>query len=126
MQRVDPFPRRWLFVSFLIRAGIVACAFIAFLPALNAKSARENWESLCAQCHGSNGDGKTKEGLKRHIKDWTDPRVQASFSDSGMLKNLMLGVATEGGTERMPRFDSKLSVAEATELLALIRGFKRS
>lgn len=82
-------------------AAALRCALVTALvlsgSSVVAKSARENWDSLCAQCHGSDGNGKTKEGTKRHIKDWTDPKIQASFTDSGLLKNLMLGVSTEGG-----------------------------
>lgn len=88
-------------------------------------SANENWENLCAKCHGANGDGKTKEGRAARIKDYTDPKVQAGFSDSGLLKNLLLGIDTDDGKNRMPAYKEKLTAAEAKELIALIRSFKK-
>lgn len=87
-------------------------------------TSQDHWNSLCAQCHGATGNGKTKQGLKLRIKDYTDPKVQAEFTDTGLLKNLLLGVSTEAGVERMPSYKDKLSVAEAKDLIVLIRSFK--
>jgi len=90
-----------------------------------ASTPKQIWDEQCASCHGLNGSGDTKEGRKRHIKDYADPKVQADFSDTGLLKDLLLGVASDDGTFRMPAFKDKLSGAEARELVALIRSFKK-
>ena len=89
-----------------------------------AASARLNWDENCAKCHGTDGNGKTKTGVNRRIKDFTDPKVQAEFSDTGMLKNLLMGIRTDGDSERMPAFKDKLTPTEAKELIVLIRSFK--
>ena len=104
----------------------LSLVLLILLPAWgHAATPQENWAEHCASCHGANGDGRTKEGLKLRTKDYTDPKVQEEFSDIGLLKNLMLGVGGEGNKERMPRFSAKLTPAEAKELIALIRSFKR-
>ena len=98
----------------------------AFVPATGiAASANENWSELCAKCHAEDGSGKTKMGIKLKSKDYTNPKVQEEFSDTGLLKNLLLGVAVEGDHDRMPAYKDKITVAEAKDLIALIRSFKK-
>ena len=106
---------------------VPACIILCILSpvAAMAASPRENWDNHCAKCHGENGDGRTKTGTQRWIKDYTDPKVQAEFSDSGLLKNLLLGIRSDDGKERMPAFKDKLPVNEAKDLIALIRSFRR-
>lgn len=91
----------------------------------HAATSREIWDEQCAKCHGANGDGKTKTAKKLGIKDYTNPKVQSEFSDVGLLKNLMLGVAGENDAERMPAYKEKMTVAEAKELIAMIRSFRK-
>ncbi len=90
-------------------------------------SVQENWSNLCLKCHGPYGDGKTKEGRRLRAKDYTDPKVQAAFSDSGLLRNLLLGVDNPDAADdgRMPSFKEKLSIGEAKELIILIRSFNK-
>jgi mono/diheme cytochrome c family protein len=100
--------------------------YILFLPLAGiAATPTENWETLCAKCHGANGDGKTNQGLKLKSKDYTDPKVQAEFADVALLKNALLGVEDADGVSRMPAFKDKLTVPEAKELIILIRSFKK-
>ena len=105
----------------------LALLLLILIPAVEfAATAQQNWDEHCASCHGADGSGKTKTGVKRHIKDYTDSKVQVTFTDSGLLKNLLLGIQDEGNSERMPAFKDKMTVAEAKELIALIRSFKGS
>ena len=90
-----------------------------------ASSPRQLWDEKCASCHAPDGSGNTKTGRRLHIKDYTDPKVQAGFSDAGLLKNFLLGVADEDGNYRMPAYKDKVSVEDAKELVALIRSFKK-
>ena len=93
--------------------------------ALMASSPKQIWDEQCAGCHGPDGSGNTKEGKKLHIKDYTDSKIQADFSENGLLKDLLLGVAADDGKPRMPAFKDKIAIADARELLALIRSFKK-
>ena len=106
------------------KAVLLFAAVLVSVVKLSA-DAQQSWDDQCASCHASNGNGKTKEGIKLHVKDYTDPKVQADFTDAGLLKNLMLGVGTESNPNRMPCYKAKLTAAEAKELIALIRSFKK-
>ena len=41
----------------------------------SAAPAAENWENLCASCHGADGKAQTKTGKKLKLKDYTDAKV---------------------------------------------------
>jgi len=90
-----------------------------------ASTPQQVWADLCVGCHGADGDGKTKEGIKLRIKDYTDPAVQAAFTDSGLLKNLLLGVGAKVDGDRMPSYKDKITIAEARDLVAFIRTLKK-
>jgi mono/diheme cytochrome c family protein len=78
----------------------------------------------CASCHAKDGSGDTKMGKKSGAQDYRDAKVQASFSDAEGLKAIKEGVTKEG-KEKMKAYGSKVSDAEAKELLTYIRAFKK-
>jgi cytochrome c6 len=90
-----------------------------------AASAQENWENLCASCHGEDGKAQTKQGKKLKIRDYTDAAVQAELKDDAMLKAILEGVI-ENGKERMKGFKDELESpdAEAKALVEYIRKLK--
>lgn len=93
------------------------------LPAA-AADAKENWDQYCAKCHGADGAGKTKMGLKLKVKDYTDPAVQAAFTDDQLAKVTVEG-STKDGHELMKGFKDDLSEKEIHELVAHIRTMKK-
>ncbi len=105
----------------LIVAGalITAGAAIAL-----AAPAAENWENLCAKCHGADGKGQTKVGKKLNVKDYTDAKEQAKFTDEEALKVTTEGYKDNTGKERMKGFKDELSAPEIKELVAHVRKFK--
>jgi mono/diheme cytochrome c family protein len=104
----------------------LALGLAVLLPlAAGASTPQQIWEDQCVGCHGANGDGKTKEGIKLRIKDYTDSAMQAAFTDSGLLRNLLLGVSARVDGDRMPSYKDKLTIAEAKELVAFIRTLKK-
>lgn len=62
-------------------------------------------------------------GRRLGIKDMTDPKNQASFSDADAIKDIKEGV-TENGTEKMKGFGDKLSDSDIKALVAHVRSFK--
>lgn len=90
-----------------------------------AAPAAENWENLCASCHGEDGKAQTKQGKKLKIRDYTDAAVQAELKDDAMLKAILEGVI-ENGKERMKGFKDELEnpEQEAKELVDFIRKLK--
>jgi cytochrome c6 len=89
-----------------------------------AAPASENWDNLCAKCHGADGKGQTKLGKKLSLKDYTDAKVQAEFKDEELTKAITEGVKDKNGKEKMKAFSPELSPAEVTDLVAHIRKFK--
>jgi len=81
------------------------------------------WAANCASCHGKDGKGQTMMGRKLSIKDLTDAKTQAGFTDADATKAIKEGV-TENGTEKMKAFGSKLSDAQVAALVAYVRSLK--
>jgi len=89
----------------------------------SAAPASENWDNLCASCHGADGKGQTKSGKKLKIRDYTDAKVQAELKDEEMLKAVTEGIK-DGGKEKMKAFKDEISADEIKDLVAFIRKFK--
>ena len=99
-------------VTLAITAGVAAAA-----------PAADNWENLCASCHGPDGKAQTKQGKKLKLRDYTDPKVQAELKDDEMIKATTDGVFVDG-KEKMKAFKSEISAEEIKDLVAYIRKFK--
>jgi mono/diheme cytochrome c family protein len=92
---------------------------------LHAADARENYERMCALCHGEDGKGKTKMGEKSGAKDLTDRKLQEGVKDAEMMKAIKEGVKDkETGKFRMVAFGETLSEEEVKALVAYVRAFK--
>jgi len=85
--------------------------------------AAENWENLCAKCHGADGKGQTKIGKKLKLKDYTDAAVQAAMTDEEIITVTTDGVFVDG-KERMPGYKDELTAEEIKDFVAFIRAFK--
>ena len=83
-----------------------------------------NWKKNCASCHGQDGKGQTMMGKRSGAKDYTDPAVQAGFSDEEAFTATKEGVKKDGKTVMKP-YASKLSDDEIKELVAKIRNFQQ-
>lgn len=90
---------------------------------VKAADATENWTANCAACHGKDGKGQTTVGKKLEIKDFTDAKAQASFTDAEATKAIKEGI-TKDGTLKMKAFGDKLSDDEIKALLAHVRSLK--
>jgi len=89
----------------------------------HAGDASQIWATKCASCHGKDGKGGTTMGRKLSIKDLTDAKVQASFTDADATKAIKEGVS-EGGTQKMKAFGDKLSDDDIKALVAQVRSLK--
>jgi cytochrome c6 len=88
-----------------------------------AGDANQLWATKCASCHGKDGKGSTTMGRKLSIKDLTDAKVQASFTDADATKAIKEGV-TENGKQQMKGFADKLSDDDVKALVAHVRSLK--
>ena len=88
-----------------------------------AGDAQQNWDKNCAACHGKDGKGQTTVGKKLEIKDFTDAKAQASFTDAQATKAIKEGI-TKDGQLKMKAFGDKLSDDEIKALVAQVRSLK--
>ncbi len=88
-----------------------------------AAPAADNWDNLCASCHGVDGKAQTKTGKKLKLRDYTDAKVQAELTDAAMIQATAGGVKIDG-KEKMKGYKAQLSSDEINDLVAYIRKFK--
>jgi cytochrome c553 len=105
---------------------ILIAAVLGLAAGLSAKAAdaKENWDNLCAKCHGAEGKGDTKMGQKLGCKDFTDAKVQADIKDDAATKAIKEGLKSDDGKTLMKPFD-QLSDDEVKALVAYVRGLKK-
>jgi len=107
----------------LITTALVAVSLLT-AASVFAADAKENWDQLCAKCHGADGAGNTKMGKKLKVKDYTDAKVQAEFTDEQIAKVTAEG-STKDGKELMKGFKEDLAPADVTALVSYIRQMKK-
>jgi len=105
---------------------IAAAVLFALGSALTAFAAdgKTIWEEQCAKCHGPDGKGDTKMGKKLSIKDFSDAKVQAAFTDEEAFKAVKEGVKNADGVSRMKAIEG-LSDDEIKAAVAQVRSFKK-
>jgi len=105
---------------------ILLAAMFGLAAALTAKGAdaKENYDNQCAKCHGAEGKGDTKMGLKLGCKDFTDAKVQADIKDDAAFKALKEGLKSDDGKTLMKPFD-QLSDDEIKALVAYVHTLKK-
>jgi|ERR1035441_185872 cytochrome c6 len=110
---------------------ILLVTLFGLAAALSAKAAdaKENYDNLCAKCHGADGKADTKMGQKLNAKDFTDAKVQDSIKDEDATKAIKDGVKDADGKTKMKAFvtgaDTPLSDDEVKALLTYVRGLKK-
>ena len=98
-------------------------ALAASTAALTAGDAGPIWEKNCQKCHGADGKGDTKMGKKMEIKDLTDAKYQASFTDEQATKAIKEGIKDGDKTKMKPA--EGLSDDDIKALVAKVRSFKQ-
>jgi len=98
-------------------------ALAASTVALTASDAGAIWEKTCQKCHGPDGKGNTKIGKKLEIKDMTDAKVQAAFTDEQATKALKEGLK-DGDKIRMKPGEG-LTDDDIKALVAKVRALKQ-
>jgi mono/diheme cytochrome c family protein len=111
-------------IQTLVKATFVAAFFAgALCRSAAAGDATRLWNDNCAACHGKDGKGKTMMGHMLQIKDMTDPKDQASFTDAKATKTIKEGIA-ENGKVKMKPYGDKFSDDEIKALVAHVRSLK--
>ena len=103
---------------------LVTLLGLAAALSLKAADAKENWDNMCAKCHGAEGKGDTKMGEKLGCKDFTDATVQAAMKDDAAFKAIKEGLKSPDDKTLMKPFDN-LSDDEIKALVAYVHGLKK-
>ena len=100
----------------------IALTFSAVMVA-SAAEAKDNWNKICAKCHGPDGKGQTKMGQKLGIKNLTDAKVQSELKDDAAFKSIKEGIKDKDGKILMKPAEG-ISDDEIKALVAFVRTFK--
>ena len=102
----------------LLAAAVLALSFSSFAD----EPAADIWKAKCKSCHGDDGKGQTKVGIKEKISDMSTAEYQGKHADADLTK-----IISEGSekNKKMKPFKDKLSGGEISSLVKYIRGFKK-
>lgn len=103
---------------------LTALLFLVAALAASAATAQANWDDQCAKCHGADGKGQTKMGKKLSIRDFTEAKVQADFTDEQALKAIKEGLTDKNGKTTMKAIEG-LSEEDMKALIPLVRSLKK-
>jgi cytochrome c553 len=104
----------------LLILAFTGCALIS----ASAADVKENWEKVCAKCHGADGKGDTKMGQKLAIKNLTDAKLQAELKDEQAFKAIKEGIKDSEGKIKMKPAEG-LSDDDIKALVAQVRTLKK-
>ena len=106
------------FLIILVNLGFgqVPAPVSGYDPAL--ETARKSYKTLCADCHGDDGQGKEYRDSGISIPEFTSKPWFQNKSNTQLKLAVLLGKGTE-----MPPFEEELSADEANHLVALLRSF---
>ncbi|MGD0813686.1 MAG: cytochrome c [Verrucomicrobiota bacterium] len=107
----------------MTKIHLIILALAASTAALSAADANAIWEKSCQKCHGADGTGDTKMGKKLEIKDLTDAKYQASFTDEQATKAIKEGI--KDGDKTKMKANDDLSDDDIKALVAKVRAFKK-
>lgn len=105
-------------MNWTTKATLLASALLIAAPAVYGDGA-ELYAKNCASCHGKDGKGETTMGKKQKVKDYTDAKNQAAFTDEEAVKAILEGKG------KMKGYKDKVTEAEAKDLVKYIRAFKK-
>lgn len=107
-------------LTLILATGLV---FAAGAGTCRAADAAAIFQKHCVSCHGKDGQGNTKAGIKAGVKDFTDAKFQSTFSDEQAFKAIKEGIK-DGQKVKMKPAEG-VTDEEIKLLVAYVRGFRK-
>ena len=102
--------------------ALPAAFALALTTTAFAADGKSVYSDNCTKCHGDDGKGATKMGTKLGARDYTDAKVQASFTDDQAFKSIKEGMKKDDKTLMKP---SELADADIKASVTYMRTFKK-
>ena len=87
----------------ILPISLIAASLLAITNIVSAADGAALYETNCTKCHGPDGKGTTKMGIKAGAKDLTDPAIQAEMTEEKVTKQIREGVK-DGDKVKMKAF----------------------
>ncbi len=100
----------------------------ASTPLTPAQAARQRFDTLCATCHGPNGDGNgpASAALNPKPRNFHDEKFQAEATDAALATVILGGGPAVGKSPLMPPNPDLAARPEVVaELVKIVRGFRQ-
>ncbi len=88
----------------------------------SATDGKAAFTDSCVKCHGDDGKGQTKMGQKLGARDYSDAKVQDSFTDGDAFKAIKEGMKKDDKTLMRP---SELADDDIKASVAYLRTLKK-
>lgn len=108
-------------------AGAAFAAALGFALPANAapvdKKIERTWKAKCGSCHGADGKGKTEQGEKMKVGDYSTAAWQKGITDEKIKEAILKGVKQEkdGVKKEMDPFEGELKPDQVDGLVAFLR-----
>ena len=106
-----------------VSISLIAASLLFATGTASASDGKTLFDTNCAKCHGADGKGTTKMGIKAGAKDLTDAKLQTELTDDKIAATIKDGVK-EGDKTKMKGFPD-LSADDIKALVTYVRSFKK-
>ena len=101
---------------------LVSALAVVFTTKVLAADGSAVYSDNCAKCHGDDGKGETKMGQKLGARDYSDAKVQESFTDDQAFKSIKEGMKKDDKTLMKP---SELGDDDIKASITYLRSLKK-